>query len=135
MTAHTKKQIAMNPILRRVFLFDAIGTTIFALLLIFFAKLVSELSGIDDILTIQIVGIGSIFPATFSFWAARKESLPAILLLLFATMCFIWVVGSVMLVFLVPLTTIGIVGILTVAFLVAIGGSFMFYFYFTQNNC
>jgi hypothetical protein len=132
--AQNKNQILMTPILRRVFLFDAIGTGVFAFLLIFFADLTGELAGVDSIITIQIVGIGSIFPASFSFWAARKERLPAILILLFATMCLIWVIGSMILMFLVPFTMIGMVGIATVAFLVAIGGSFMFYFYYTQGK-
>ncbi|SHE87783.1 hypothetical protein SAMN05444392_10492 [Seinonella peptonophila] len=130
--AQNKKQILVNPVLRWVFLFDAIGTGIFALLLMLLAKLTGELIGVESTITIQIVGIGSIFPASFSFWAARKEKLPAILVLLFATMCLIWVIGSIILMYLVPFTVIGMIGIATVAFLVALGGSFLYYFYYTR---
>jgi hypothetical protein len=89
MTARNRKQILISPILRWVFLFDAVGTGLFALMLIFFANITGKLAGVDAITTIRIIGIGSLFPAFFGFWTSKQKQLPASLILLFAMICMI----------------------------------------------
>ncbi|MCH5583832.1 hypothetical protein MK805_02475 [Shimazuella sp. AN120528] len=128
-----KTQIVVTPLLRGTFLFDAISTEIFALTLLFFANRIGSLAGVNTIVTIRIVGIGSVFPTFFSFWAARRKILPKNLVLLFAIMCVLWVLGSIVLIVLVPFTNIGIMGISVVAFLVTIVASSLFYFYFSNH--
>jgi hypothetical protein len=128
-----KKQTSVTPLLRATFLFDAISTGLFALVLIIFANFIGNLAGVDNILTIRMVGIASIVPTFFSFWAASKKILPTNLIFIFALMCVIWVIGSIVLITLVPFTTTGIIGIGVVAFLVAVVASSLLYFYFSNR--
>ncbi|MXQ55454.1 hypothetical protein [Shimazuella alba] len=125
-----KKQIVMTPLLRKVFLFDAVGTGVFALVLIFFANFTGEITGITNTMMIRLIGIGSIIPASFSFWAASRIRLQKIFILLFAIVCTIWVIGSFILILLLPFPVMGVLSMVCVAICVGIVGGFLFYFYF-----
>jgi hypothetical protein len=125
-----EKQIVMTPLLRKVFLFDAVGTGIFAFVLIFFTNFTAEITGTTNTMMIRLFGVGSIIPTSFSLWAASRVQLHKINILLFAIVCALWVIGSCLLIFLIPFPVIGILSIACVAICVGIVGGFMFYFYF-----
>lgn len=122
-------QIEVTQKLRFIFLFNAFGTGFIAIALLLFANEISKLSGIDNVMIIRLVGLASIIPSIIGFWAAIQKKCRKFLLLLLAFLCEIWVLGSIFLIYLVPLTTIGTAGIILVDVMAAGIGGFLYYFY------
>lgn len=129
MEQNKKKQVVVTQTLRWVLLINAISTGGFGLVLLFFGGFVGELTGIDSVLSIRLVGLGLVVFVMFVYWASTQKIMSANMLLAFALIDLIWVIDSAIMISYLPLTLIGIVGIVLVAILVGIFSLFEFYFY------
>jgi hypothetical protein len=123
------QHIEITKMHRLILLIYAFETGILAFALLIFAEEISQLLGMDSMMTIRLIGVASILPFIAGYWAAMQRKCPKFLFLFLAMLGEIWVLGSILLFFFVPLTMIGKIAVILVAAMIAGVGGFLFYLY------
>ena len=105
-----------------VYAVDALGSAALGILLIVFAGPLADLFGVGLPATVLlIVGIGLLPWAAFNLWIARRETLPAAAATLNVIGDIGWILASIALVLMAPLTVLGILAVTAIgAFVLAV---------------